>query len=134
MKKNLLLFLSLGLLVGCKSIPKEQLITVGTGGGFAGTWQEYALKPNGEVLRHTSKPDTNTLIATLPKVVTKQLFKDIVALDLAHKQLDEPGNMSYFVSFSEGNKFTYKVLWGEKTAPADSVKQFYKSFMQVVNP
>lgn len=132
MKKNLLLF-SLTLLFGCKTIPKAQVITVGSGGGFTGVWQEYSLKPTGEILRHTSKPDTNVLVMTLSKSDTKKIFKEIVSLDLSKKQLDEPGNMSYFLSFAEGDKFSYRVVWGGKTPPADSVKQFYKSFMEVVN-
>ena len=69
---------------------------------------------------------------SISKSKAKVFFKQIEALKLDEKKMDEPGNMSYYVQFSERKKFSHKVQWGGKIMPSDSVKNFYDGFMELV--
>jgi hypothetical protein len=76
--------------------------------------------------------DSSEVVKTLSKSKTKDFFKQIEALKLNEKNMDEAGNMSYTVQFSERKKFAHKVQWGDKKMPTDSVKTFYDSFMALL--
>lgn len=130
--KKLFLLLSVIIIASCKSVPENQQITVASGGGFTGVWNEYTLKPDGQVLHKASNVDTVEVVKTISKSKAKVFFKKIEALKLDEKQMDEPGNMSYYVQFSERKKFSYKVQWGDQKMPSDSVKTFYDGFMELV--
>lgn len=130
--KKLFLLLSAIVIASCKSVPENQQITVASGGGFTGVWHEYTLKPDGQVLHKASNVDTTEVVKTISKSKAKAFFKQIEALKLNEHKMDEPGNMSYYVQFSERKKFSHKVQWGDKTMPSDSVKMFYDGFMELV--
>ena len=130
--KKLFFLLSVITIVGCKSVPENQQITIASGGGITGVWHEYTLKPDGQVLHKASNVDTAAVVKTISKSKAKAFFKQIEALKLNQNKMDEPGNMSYYVQFSERKKFSHKVQWGDKTMPSDSVKTFYYGFMELV--
>ena len=131
MKKYITLLL-LTFIISCKSVPENRQITVASGGGVTGVWHEYTLKADGQLLHKASNEDSATVVKTLSKSKTKYFFKQIEALKLNEKNMDEPGNMSYTVQFSERKKFAHKVQWGDKRLPVDSVKTFYDTFMALV--
>ena len=130
--KKYITFLLVIFILGCKSVPENQQITVASGGGITGIWHEYTLKADGNLLHKASNEDSATVVKTLSKSKTKDFFKQIEALKLNEKGAGEPGNMSYTVQFSERKKFAHKVQWGDTKMPADSVKTFYDSFMELV--
>ena len=120
------------LIFSCKSVPENQQITIASGGGFTGVWHEYTLKADGQILHKASNVDTAEMVKTISKSKAKAFFKQIEALKLDEKKMDEPGNMSYYVQFSERKKFSHKVQWSDKIMPSDSVKTFYDGFMELV--
>jgi hypothetical protein len=130
--KKYITFLLATFIFSCKSVPENQQITVASGGGVTGVWHEYTLKADGQLLHKASNVDSVEVVKTLSKSKTKDFFKQIEALKLSDKKMDEPGNMSYTVQFSERKKFSHKVQWGDKTMPSDSVKTFYDGFMELV--
>jgi hypothetical protein len=130
--KKYITFLLFTFMISCKSVPENQQITVASGGGVTGVWHEYTLKADGQLLHKASNEDSTTLVKTLSKSKTKDFFKQIEALKLNEKEAGEPGNMSYRVQFSERKKFAHKVQWGDTKMPADSVKTFYDTFMELV--
>ena len=130
--KKYLTFLLATLIFGCKSVPENQQITIASGGGITGVWHEYTLKADGQVLHKASNVDTAEVVKTISKSKVRAFFKQIEALKLDEKKMDEPGNMSYYVQFSERKKFSHKVQWGDKKMPSDSVKTFYDGFMELV--
>lgn len=130
--KKYITFLLAMFIFSCKSVPENQQITVASGGGITGVWNEYTLKADGQLLHKASNVDSSEVVKTLSKSKTKYFFKQIEALKLNEKNMDEPGNMSYTVQFSERKKFAHKVQWGDKKMPPDSVKTFYDSFMALM--
>lgn len=130
--KKYLTFLLVTFIFSCKSIPVNQQITVASGGGITGIWNEYTLKSDGQLLHKASNEDSATVVKTLSKSKTKNFFNQVEALKLNEKEVGEPGNMSYIVQFSERKKFSHKVQWADKKMPTDSVKTFYDAFMALV--
>ncbi|WP_044172603.1 hypothetical protein [Flectobacillus major] len=132
MMKKLLFMTSLLGVLSCKSIPNDQLITVGSGGGFTGIWHQYSLKPSGEIVHKSSKTDSTEHITQLSKTKAKQFFAEITTLRLDSLALNETGNMNYFIEFSEGKKGTRKVQWSNSQMAPDSLKKFYRKFMDTL--
>jgi hypothetical protein len=130
--KKYITFLLATFIFSCKSVPENQEITIASGGGITGVWHQYTLKPDGQVLHKASNVDTVEVVKTISKSKAKAFFKQIEALKLDQNKMDEPGNMSYYVQFSERKKFSHKVQWGDKIMPSDSVKTFYDGFMELV--
>ena len=130
--KKYITFLLTTFIFSCKSVPENQQITVASGGGFTGVWHEYTLKADGQVLHKASNVDTAEVVKTISKSKVRAFFKQIEALKLDEKKMDKPGNMSYYVQFSERKRFSHKVQWGDKKMPSDSVKTFYDGFMELV--
>ena len=130
--KKYITFLLATLIFSCKSVHENQQITIASGGGVTGVWHEYTLKADGQVLHKASNVDTAEVIKTISKSKVRAFFKQIEALKLDEKKMDEPGNMSYYVQFSERKRFSHKVQWGDQKMPSDSVKTFYDGFMELV--
>ena len=107
--KKYITFLLATFIFSCKSVPENQQITIASGGGITGVWHEYTLKADGQVLHKASNVDTAEVVKTISKSKAKAFFKQIEALKLDEKKMDEPGNMSYYVQFSERKKFSHKV-------------------------
>ncbi len=116
------------LIMGCKSIPKAQQITIGSGGGFTNLWHKYTLSANGDMHHYVSNYDTTFLEKKISKDITKQMFEQVKDLKLDSMSMDEPGNISYFVEFSEGNKFKHKIQWNNQNKAPDSVMTFFENF------
>lgn len=131
MKKFILFSFIFGVFA-CKSIPKEQEITVGSGGGFANLWQSYTIKPSGEILYRTNKSDSVKVIQKLTKSQTKKIFKAVQGLHLDSLSQNETGNMNHYLIFSEGKKFAYKTQWTNPKNVNDSIKTFYQSLMDKI--
>ena len=75
------------LVFSCKSIPENQQITIASGGGVTGVWQEYTLKADGQVLHKASNVDTAEVVKTISKSKAKAFFKQIEALKLDRKSV-----------------------------------------------
>jgi hypothetical protein len=114
--------------MGCKSIPKAQQITIGSGGGFTNLWHKYTLSPNGDMHHYVSNYDTTFLEKKITQSLTKKMFEQVEALKLDSLAMDEPGNISYFIEFSEGEKFKYKIQWNNQNKAPDSVLTFFEDF------
>ena len=131
--KKLILFSFIFGAFACKTIPKEQEITVGSGGGFANLWQSYTIKSSGEILYRSNKTDSVKVITKLTKAQTKEFFSAIKKIRLDSLTQYETGNMNYYIAFSEGKKFSYKTQWTNPKSVSDSIKTFYHSVLEKIN-
>lgn len=130
--KNIFIIGVFLLVASCKVVPQNQQITVASGGGFTNLWHQYTLQADGQLIHKVSNVDSSMVLKTISKSKTRHFFKQIEALKLGEHPQNEPGNMSYYVQFSERKKFSHKVQWGDSKMPADSIKTFYDSFMELV--
>ncbi|HMO41174.1 MAG TPA: hypothetical protein PKC76_18175 [Saprospiraceae bacterium] len=122
MKTNLypsqLLLLALLVLASCKSqrytpaqMPDNQVI-FGDGGGFTGAVTRYILLENGQLFKHYSLDDSMTDLGSISKREARAYFKEIENLQLAQKQISQPGNVYYFLEYRSGDQ-TARSTWGD---------------------
>ncbi len=122
MKTNLctaqLILLTLLMLVSCKSqryapdqLPENQVV-FGDGGGFTGAVTRYILLENGQLFKHYSLDDSMTDLGAISKREARAYFKEIENLQLAQKQVSQPGNVYYFLEHRSGDQ-TARCTWGD---------------------
>ncbi len=134
--KYIALFLLLGLMaVSCKTKKPIVLadydgikITFGSGGGFAGRYIEHSILPNGDVY---VKNNGKTFHPTkgIDSDVAQQMIDNYKNLGIDKIELQDPGNMTYFILKEEkGEK--HKITWG---AELQAVPQELKDYFRTLN-
>jgi hypothetical protein len=104
----------------------EKAIVFGNGGGFTGQVVEYVLDGNGTFLKNDKLKSEITVLPTLKPSQTKKLFKQLQTMQFDTINFNHPGNMYYFLRYSQSDK-THEVVWGDPnyTLPGE-VQQFYQ--------
>ena len=109
---------------------KKQQIAVGSGGGFTGLTTTYYLLDNGRLFRKTNRDSVYTPLGKLKTTRRKQLLSAVLdTCKIETTTYNEPGNVSRFVLFQNGDE-TYRVTWaaGDSAVPA-SYPKLFQSFM-----
>lgn len=110
-------------------LPDEQLL-FGEGGGFTGAVTTYMLLQNGQLFRVNSMQGDTTEIAKVEKKSAKMLLKEAKEMEFNKMNIQEPGNVYYFVGLRDG-KETYKATWGNPEYTIDpKIQSFYKRLME----
>jgi len=110
----------------------EQLI-FGSGGGFTNLVHEYRLLENRRFFHKKSTDSTFSELQKQDSKVTKQLFEKSRVLFNEVKDLNEPGNLYYFIRFQKEGK-TQKIIWGSsKGNVPEKAKDLYKELMNLVH-
>jgi len=126
------LFASLFLFQYCKSgkytpedYPDAQIM-FGSGGGFAGTYNHYYLFENGELFKNSTAKPAFEKVKKVKKSVAKQIFNNYKTFKFQEYQLDDPGNMSYYMEYKNGDN-KHKIQWGGNNQKIDpNVQTIYK--------
>lgn len=101
-------------------------IHFGSGGGFAGTYTHYYLFENGELFTNSTTDKNYKKIKKIKKNQVSQIFSNYEFLKLDEYNLDEPGNMTYYIRF-KNNKNDHKIQWGGNNIQVDkNVEIMYK--------
>jgi exopolysaccharide biosynthesis protein len=119
MKKILFFFISIFLFscqsekyVSLKDYPQEKSkIIFGNGGGFTGQVNAYVLLENGQLFSSNSLTNETKELKVLKKKELKTLFKNMEALQMEKRTLDNPSNMYQFLEFVKEGKI-HKYQWG----------------------
>ena len=135
---SLLLFSAIILSASCSSTQNmdktsEKAIIFGNGGGFTGQVVEYVLDGNGTFLKNDKLKSEITVLPTLKPSQTKKLFKQLQTMQFDTIKFNHPGNMYYFMRYSQSDK-THEVVWGDPnyTLPGE-VQQFYQLLISKTN-
>lgn len=106
------------LFVSCKSNSKytpetysDQMMTFGNMGGFAGTVNSYTVLENGQFFKRKPRSESLVAIADLKKREAKQIFANFKTLGIADMEIDDPGNLTYFIEYKNGDEMK-KLKWG----------------------
>lgn len=135
-----LILLSLSMVIGgCKSqkanngeiVISEPVMIFGSSGGFAGRTLRYKLHQDGSVYKGGAG-EAFTLVNSLDENLTIQMFSNFSNLGFDRIELNDPGNMTYFIIAEQGEK-QKKLAWGgmNKEMP-DNLEIYYKSFMKLM--
>lgn len=103
--------------------PKGQII-IGSGGGYAGTMNEFVLLENGEMFSKTSLEGDYLNFKKLERNAAKQLFNNIEQFNIKDVKLDNPGNMYYYVQIKDKNS-DHRIVWGGGEPVPKQVKTLY---------
>lgn len=136
MTKYIFLFFALTL-VGCKTyevneLPDKQLIW-GSGGGFTGAVNQYILLENGQLFFNDGLKNTKHEMTKQQKQVAKTLFSKCVDLDVEGMEMNEPGNLYYFIC-SKSDEKENTITWGAMDYKLDStIQNFYQELQNLAN-
>jgi len=139
MKYLLILFTSLLTLFSCKSQKAVVIddyagprLTFGSGGGFTGATVEHCILPTGEVYVKSNRMKTYNVTKSIDKRVATQMFDNFTALGLDEEQIDDPGNMYYYIAKEVDGK-VHKLTWGAENVQASATaKKFFMTLKSLV--
>jgi len=131
---------TLAIIFGCKSQKKtlEDLqdseavaLIFGSSGGFAGITTKYMLYEDGSLFQWVNNKSYEA-IKPLDKNLAGQFFSNFSALGLDRADLNDPGNMTYFIIVQSGDR-KKKLAWGgmNKEMP-DNLDIYYRNFMKTM--
>ena len=115
------------------TLAQHKFITLGSGGGFAGTTTVYKVTPKGKVFKGAGIGDVEfSMCGKIRKNKAKQIVKR-VADEVTESSFDHPGNLFYFIAYTEdNNERTFK--WGDADHPVrEDVKKLYDEVLASIN-
>ncbi len=105
-------------------LPTKQ-IRWGNGGGFVGKETSHILCDNGQIFSRDILGATTAAGKTRSKKA-KALFKTAETLGLAKMEMNQPGNIYYFLEFQDLDMMS-RVVWGDKNVPvAKPAEDFFR--------
>jgi len=100
---------------------------IGKGGGFTGVYTEYILEENGKVYRYDFNYDREVYIKDLGKADLNYFLEQITELGLDGVEINQPGNMSYYIDIRIGKSSFNKITWGANLYyPPEELVKFHK--------
>lgn len=108
-----------------------KVIIFGSKGGFTNSTTEYRIYENGQFEKYLKSAQSIEPLNRLASNQCDQIFNNFYSLGLDKMDVDEPGNMSYFIQMKNGNS-NKKLRWksADATVP-HQLKQYYKILGQI---
>ncbi len=136
--KSIIILLFVLISFSCKS-PMELFqnyqgakISIGSGGGFSGEYNEYILFDNGNLYHKNTLRNEIVFLGSVSENEAKQIFKNYFNLNFDDINLNSPGNFSYYIKFEENDK-NHKLIWANSSEIDPKIKVFYDIFRSKVN-
>lgn len=129
--KTFMILASILLLISCRSKQqsyddfKGKIITIGKGGGISGAYDEFSVLENGQLFHFNTLTKERVNYGKLENNITDQIFHNYDLLKIGEKNVNLPGNMNYFVQFSENGNVT-RSLWSDMDSADTQLVLFYK--------
>lgn len=125
-----------GFLIICSfsSLAQNKFITVGSGGGFTGAVTTYKITPQGKVLKGKGIGEIKfTECGKIKRSVAKKMFTSASGLMPANNSFNHPGNLYYFLKYTEDGKEQI-ITWGDAEHPVpDEIKKLYEEIQARIN-
>ncbi len=134
MKKIFYILSVVVIFVGCKpaeptteNTANTKRYAIGKGGGFTGAYTEYILEENGKVYKYDFNYDREVFIKNLEKSDLIYFLNRIEELGLEGIEINQPGNMSYYIDVRTGKTSINKITWGANLFyPPNELVDFHK--------
>src|SRR6187549_2787804 len=92
----------LALLLSIVSRAQDKFITVGSGGGFAGTATAYKITSKGKVFKGKGLGEiTYTECAKIKRAKAKKYILQVSEQTQSNSQFNYPGNLYHFINYTE---------------------------------
>lgn len=139
MKKILPLLTIIFLFVQCKvvkhtadKLPTKQII-FGDGGGFAGIETSYTLLENGQIFKQVGVDKPYQELKSIKPKAAKPFFEKVASLQLYKMDIEQPGNMYYFLQ-EINEAIDSKIIWGAGDyVPPKSLVSTYKDLTELAS-
>jgi len=100
---------------------------VGKGGGFTGAYTEYILEETGKVYKYDFNNDREVYTKQLEKSDLYYFLNKIESLGLEGIEINQPGNMTYYIDIRIGKNSINKITWGANLYyPPSNLVSFHK--------
>ncbi|MBL4592561.1 MAG: hypothetical protein JKX68_01955 [Flavobacteriales bacterium] len=99
--------------------PQGKRYAIGQGSGFTGAYTEFILSENGKVHKYDFKYDREVYFKDLSKVDLNYFMELIEELSLEGIEMNQPGNMTYYIDVRIGKTSINKITWGSYNYNAD---------------
>lgn len=124
----------------CKTYTIDDLpdthLHFGNGGGFTGMTTEYMLLKNGQLFVREGRAGMGAWqeLERITKSAAKDLYQTWAGNEQFRENINEPGNMYYFISMKR-DSVEFRQSWGSGTfQPEAALKDFYQQAMEIVRP
>lgn len=131
------LLISLLLLASCKSKQytfdtyEGDIIAIGSSGGFTGAKTKYYIFENGQIFKNDKSGKVP--LPTLDRSLMKQQFNNYYSLGFDKMEINDPGNMSYFIIMNPNTENVKMLKWGGgTTAPSKELEQYYNLLSAII--
>lgn len=115
---------------------QSKFISVGSGGGFAGTATVYKVLPSGKVLKGAGVGVGDVKFSHCGKIKkgkARQMVERVADQLNSGTPFNHPGNLFYFISYTEDNN-QRTIRWGDTDHPIqEDVKKLYEEVLASVN-
>ncbi len=135
---NLAILLSLLCIISCKT-QKESLDTYegmilefGNSGGFTGAIDCYRMMENGQLFKSNDGKNF-TEITSMDKKVAEQMFENFETLGFNEMRINDPGNMTFYVSLGQGKRVQTLKWGGTSQIPDPNLKRFYTNLFKLAS-
>ncbi len=109
----------------------KEILIFGNGGGFSGATVEYTLLSNGQLFMEGSRSGPRVQLGRVKSKRTNQLFKTYHQFRFDTLEVDDPGNM-YFYLKMQNNEGDHKILWGGQENVPKALKTYYANLIQII--
>ncbi len=118
------------ILFSCHDYRKEfTAIEFGKGGGFTGKYDAYKLDNTGNLYKIDHKVNSETFVKLLPAKQCKELFKTVSNAGISKLSINNPYNMSSYISLVTKTD-TNRLVWGDpKKNPPQIVGEVFEKLM-----
>lgn len=110
------------------------IIAIGSSGGFTGATHKYYIFENGQLFKSNRGGESPKELTQIDEKLMKQQFDNYYTLGFDKLELDDAGNMSYFIIMNPNTDQKHMIKWGGgSTTPSPELEQYYKLLSAIVN-
>ena len=110
----------------------EGPIIFGSLGGFVGSFDEFTINQDGTVLYRSKLKGERQMVQQLDEEVKKSIFERIKSDEIYKEDVDEPGNMTYFLKFNY-KSVEHHIQWGGQYDPSENLLGYYNFLKSHIN-
>ena len=108
-------------------------IVIGEFGGFAGSYNEIVILPNGQTFKRSKFDGAYTEQAKIDKKMIDQSIKLLERVSKIDTQIQDSGNMSYFIKYEKDGEMIIDALWGGMNQkPSPILKQLHRNLKSLI--
>ncbi len=94
------------------ALDHHTFITFGSLGGFAGTYKEFRLMPDGSLFKKSKYQGGFEVMESLSKEEVEHIFDIIHEVNDLSLSTNDPGNLTSFLSYTKNGTVLFECIWG----------------------